>query len=267
MNTMTLPPAPLQFRNYFGITAQDDANTARQKIVGAVVLLDPTLQETLPILFEFMGVSDPNHPPPTIDAEAKQRQLYGFVHRVISAQDAQGQVTVILIDDLHWVDPGSDAFVNQLVSAVAGRRSLIVLNFRPEYDAAFAAKAHYQQLPLVPLGDAPLRELISDLIGSDESVTELSNRIIEWNTGNPFYTEELSLLSRPPDPRQDLPASAWRRRWLEPDELSSRPDNSTPDAQAIQSTGEHRLAAAYDRMTVILPVFTLGGAEIDRKAS
>ena len=114
-----------------------------------------------------------------------------FRSRIVRAQDAQGQVSVTLIDDLHWVDAGSDGFVNQLVSAVAGRRSLIVLNFRPEYIAAFAAKTHYQQLPLVPLGDAPLREMIADLIGHDESVTELSTRIIEWTSGNPFYTEEL----------------------------------------------------------------------------
>ena len=179
------------FRNYFDIKADDAAVQARKKIAGALVLLDATLQESVPVLFEFMGVSDPNHPPPPMDAEAKQRQLYELMHRIVRAQDAQGEVSVTLIDDLHWVDAGSDGFVNQLVSAVAGRRSLIVLNFRPEYVAAFAAKAHYQQLPLVPLGDAPLRELIADLMGRDESVTELSNRIIEWTTGNPFYTEEL----------------------------------------------------------------------------
>ena len=179
------------FRNYFDIKTDDDAAQARQKIAGTLTLLDPALSESLPVLFEFMGVGDQNHPAPRMDAEAKQRQLYELMHRIVRAQDAQGQVTVTLIDDLHWVDAGSDGFVNQLVSAVAGRRSLIVLNFRPEYIAAFAAKAHYQQLPLVPLGDAPLREMIADLIGQDGSVTELATRIIEWTSGNPFYTEEL----------------------------------------------------------------------------
>ena len=179
------------FRNYFEIKTDDDAAQARKKIAGTLLLLDATLSESLPVLFEFMGVGDPSRPPPKMDLEAKQRQLYELMHRIVRAQDAQGQVTVTLIDDLHWVDAGSEGFVNQLVSAVAGRRSLMVLNFRPEYIAAFAAKAHYQQLPLVPLGDAPLRELIASLIGTDESVTALSNRIIEWANGNPFYTEEL----------------------------------------------------------------------------
>ena len=155
------------FRNYFDIKTDDDAAQARKKIAGTLTLLDPTLSESLPVLFEFMGVGDPNHPPPKMDPEAKQRQLYELMHQIVRAQDAQGQVTVTLIDDLHWVNAGSDGFVKQLVSAVAGRRSLMVLNFRPEYVAAFAAKAHYQQLPLVPLGDAPLRELIASQLRED----------------------------------------------------------------------------------------------------
>ena len=179
------------FRNYFGITAQDDAQASRQRIAGALVLLDPALQDTLPVLFEFMGVSDPKRLPPPMDAGAKQRQLYEMLHRITRAHDALGQLTVTLIDDLHWVDAGSDAFVEQLVNASAGRRSLLVLNFRPEYVAIFANKPHYQQLSLVPLGAAALRELLADLIGRDESVRELTGRIVEWTTGNPFYTEEL----------------------------------------------------------------------------
>jgi class 3 adenylate cyclase len=179
------------FRNYFDIKVADQSAQSREKIAATLLRLDPQLQATLPVLFEFMGVSDPGQPPPSMDAEAKQRQLYELIHRVNRAQDARGQLTVTLIDDLHWVDAGSDGFVNQLVNAVAGRRSLVVLNFRPEYVAAFAVKMHYQQLPLVPLEDAPVGALIATLIGNDESVIELSRRIIEWTTGNPFYTEEL----------------------------------------------------------------------------
>ncbi len=179
------------FRHYFGINLEDDAQASRQRIAGALVLLDPALHETLPVLFEFMGVGDPKRPPPSMDPEAKQRQLYEMLHRITRAHDEQRRLTVTLIDDLHWIDAGSDAFVEQLVTASAGRHSLLVLNFRPEYVAAFAGKSHYQQLPLVPLGDAALRELLGDLIGHDDSVGELIGRIIEWTTGNPFYTEEL----------------------------------------------------------------------------
>ncbi|MCP5200684.1 MAG: AAA family ATPase [Gammaproteobacteria bacterium] len=179
------------FRDYFGIRADDDAAQARKKIAGTLALLDNRLQEALPVLLEFVGVADPQHPAPRMDAEARQRQLYELVHRIVEAQDAQGQLAVTLVDDLHWIDPGSDAFIGQLVAAAAGRRSLVVLNFRPEYQAAFAGKAHYQQLPLVPLGADALGELLGDLLGDDTSLAELVPRIVRWTAGNPFYTEEV----------------------------------------------------------------------------
>jgi len=221
------------FRNYFEIKADDNAAQARKKIAGTLTLLDPALQESLPVLFEFMGVGDPNHPPPPMDVEAKQRQLYELIHRNAHAQDAHGQLTVTLIDDLHWIDAGSDGFVNQLVSAVEGRRALIVLNFRPEYVAAFGGKAHYQQLPLVPLADAALRELLDDLIGGDASVRELTSRIIEWTKGNPFYSEEL--------------VSAL----VESGDLIGRPSR-------------YRLVTALDRLVVPMNVRAVLAARIDR---
>ncbi|MGR9092976.1 MAG: ATP-binding protein, partial [Gammaproteobacteria bacterium] len=221
------------FRNYFDIGRDDNAVQARKKIAGTLTLLDPTLQQSLPVLFEFMGVSDPNHPPPPMDAEAKQRLLYELIHRNARAQDAQGQLTVTLIDDLHWIDGGSDGFVNQLVSAVEGRRALIVLNFRPEYVAAFGGKAHYQQLPLVPLGDAALRELLTDLIGDDASLSGLAGRIIEWTTGNPFYTEELV------------------NALAESGDLAGHP-------------GHYRLVTALDRLVVPTNVRAVLAARIDR---
>ena len=47
------------FRAWFGITSQDDARSAREKIAGRMVVLDESLAETLPLLYDFLGVADP----------------------------------------------------------------------------------------------------------------------------------------------------------------------------------------------------------------
>jgi hypothetical protein len=50
---------------------------------------------------------------------------------------------VVFIDDLHWVDPGSEAFVAQLVEVAATTRTLVLVNFRPEYRADWMQQSHY----------------------------------------------------------------------------------------------------------------------------
>jgi hypothetical protein len=44
--------------------------------------------------------------------------------------------TVSLIEDLHWIDRGSEAFLENLVDALPGTRTHLIVNFRPEYHAA-----------------------------------------------------------------------------------------------------------------------------------
>jgi hypothetical protein len=52
------------WRSYFGISEQDTARAARDKIAGRILLLDETLAEGLPLMFEFLGVANPERPAP-----------------------------------------------------------------------------------------------------------------------------------------------------------------------------------------------------------
>jgi len=189
----TIPFIPILelFRKYFGISERDAPQEARRKIAGTLVLLDPALQEGLPILFDFLGIGDPDRPAPAMDAEVRQRRMFDMLHRVIRAQSELGQVTVTLVDDLHWIDSWSDSFVAQMVEAIEHSHSLLLVNFRPEYQAAWSNKPHYQQLPLVPLGREAVHDLVSSLLGDDPSIRPLAERIMEWTTGNPLYSEEI----------------------------------------------------------------------------
>jgi adenylate cyclase len=98
---------------------------------------------------------------------------------------------VTLLEDLHWFDPGSEAFVEVFVEATAGIRSLLVVSFRPEFHAAWMQKSYYQQIPLLPLPAEAVEELLNELLGADPSLARLGNRIRERTGGNPFFIEEI----------------------------------------------------------------------------
>src|SRR5205814_6449644 len=71
----------------------------------------------------------------------------------------------------------SEAFLANLVEAVAGTRTLVVVSFRPEYDAAWMRRSYYQRLALPPLGPEAIAELLADLLGTDPSLAGLDERI------------------------------------------------------------------------------------------
>ena len=178
------------FRAFFGVTEQDSDATARERIAGRLLLLDERLRESLPLIFDFMGVSDPENPSPRIDPEARQRQMFDMARRVIQAR-GQKETTVSLLEDLHWFDDGSLTFLEPLIDANVGGRALMLLNFRPEFQAPWMGKSYYHQLPLAPLGPDAIRELLAALLGDDPSTAGLAEAIHARTAGNPFFTEEV----------------------------------------------------------------------------
>jgi hypothetical protein len=221
------------FRAYFGITGQDDDRTTREKIAGRLLLLDEGYREVLPLLFEFLGVSDPAGKPIRIDPEARQRQLFGVLRRLVQSGRRESPI-VTSIEDLHWIDGGSEAWIAEWVDAISGSPGLLLVNFRPEYHADWMQKSYYRQLPLAPLGPEAIRELLDDLLGSDSSIAGLAETIHTRTGGNPFFTEEVV-------------RSLIEAGHLEGTRGSYRLTRSVEEL-AIPSSVESMLAARIDRL-------------------
>ena len=188
----SLPLLPMLelFRSFFGITEEDTDQAAREKIAGRFVPLDESLRELLPLVFDLLGVSDPERPAPPMQPDARQRQLVGIVKRVTQMWGRR-QPAVAFLEDLHWFDGGSEAFLEPIVEALPGTQWLVLVTFRPEYHAGWMQKSYYQQLPVLSLAPDAIAELFEDLLGADPSLAALGSRIRERTGGNPFFIEEV----------------------------------------------------------------------------
>ncbi len=183
-------------RGYFGVADQDSDETARRKVAGTLLLHDQELTESLPLLLDFLGVPDPDHPAPRIDPEARHRQLVGMAQRVMQSRSRR-EAALLLVEDLHWIDGGSEAFLKSLADALPGTRTLLVVNFRPEYAGDWlqaeggtaARRRHLVALP--PLGSEAIGELLADLLGTDPTLAGLAALLRERTGGNPFFIEEV----------------------------------------------------------------------------
>jgi class 3 adenylate cyclase len=189
---LPLLPVLEVIRAYYGIEEGDSEVSVREKVAGRLLLLDERHRDELPILFEFLGVPDPVRPAPPLPPEARQRRLFAVLRRLMQAGGATGQaVALICFEDLHWIDAASEAWLAEMVNAALGGRTLLLLNFRPEYRADWMQRAHYQQLALAPLSVEAIGELIADLIGTHPTTRGLARRIHQHTGGNPFFAEEV----------------------------------------------------------------------------
>jgi class 3 adenylate cyclase/tetratricopeptide (TPR) repeat protein len=191
-HTKSLPLAPVlqMMRAYFDVAELDEPQVARERIAGKLLLLDESFNDDLPLVFDFLGVSDPERPAPKMDPDARQRQLLDVIKRLIRAQSAR-EPGVTVFEDLHWLDPASEVFLASHVEASQGTRGVTLLNFRPEYRAPWLSKSFYRQVALAPLGPEAIEELLGYLLGSDPSLEGVAELVNERAAGNPFFTEEV----------------------------------------------------------------------------
>jgi class 3 adenylate cyclase/tetratricopeptide (TPR) repeat protein len=230
----TIPFLPVLevLRGFFGLSDRDSKQAAREKVVGRLLLLDRSLEAALPMVFDFFGIAEERAVTTTIDAGHRQQQLLQFVQNLIRARSDR-EPAVLFFDDLHWIDAGSDEFVARAVETVSSTRTLMLVNFRPEYEAEWTRRSYYQQLSLVPLGVDALAELLVEMLGADPSVARLPRLIAERGGGNPFFTEEIV---------QSLVESG----------------------HLVGSRGAYKLAESIDSIDVPTSVVALLGARIDR---
>jgi len=185
----SVPLLPIRelVRSFFGLGDGEPAEVVRQKVADQLRAVDPGSADALPLLLDFLGVPEPDAP--AVSPGGHER-IAAFLRRFVRLRSAS-EPLVLLLDDAHWIDRESDALVGELVAAVRGTSTLLIANFRPEYRPAWTGGSHYHQLPLAPLGQEASRELLHELIGSDDSVGDLSDLVRERTGGNPFFIEEV----------------------------------------------------------------------------
>jgi class 3 adenylate cyclase/tetratricopeptide (TPR) repeat protein len=183
-------PILQMLRSFFGIADTDPEQLAREKIAGRALLLDSAFAEDLPLLFDFLGVPDPDRPVPQMSPEARQRSL-GEVLCRLTGNPARRKTLVLVVEDLHWIDEGSQAMLAGLLDGFAGTRTLVLLNYRPEYSPPWGDSPAWRQIALEPLTREHTGELLRDLAGEDASLDGLEEPIHERTGGNPFFIEEI----------------------------------------------------------------------------
>ena len=177
-------------RGALGVNQDAEPDLARERISERLVALDPSLVDALPLAHDLLAVSDPSSAEPAGDPLAQERAVAGLLRRLLRARGAAGAF-VVHLDDAHWIDPQSERLLAELADVASTTRALLLLNFRPEFHAAWMGRSYYQQLSVAPLGREATREMISDLLGHDPSVVELRELIRERTQGNPFFIEEV----------------------------------------------------------------------------
>jgi class 3 adenylate cyclase/tetratricopeptide (TPR) repeat protein len=175
---------------YFRIAPEDDARTRREKVGGKVLMLDRSLEDTLPYLFALLGLIEGHDPLAQLEAQLRRRRTLEAIKRIV-LRESMNQPLLLIVEDLHWTDAETQALLNLLADALGTAKILLLVNYRPQYTHGWGSKTYYTQVRLDPLGRESAEEMLAALLGETAELAPLKSRIIEQTEGNPFFMEEI----------------------------------------------------------------------------
>ena len=173
---------------FFRIDDRDDERTIREK-VDKCLTLDVALQPTRSAVLALLDVSVDDPEWQALDPSQRRLRIIDSVRRLLLRQ-SQVQPLLVSIENLHWIDAGTQAVLDSLVESLPTATLLLLVNYRPEYQHGWGGKTYYTQLRLDPLPPESAEALLQALLGDDGSLGPLKHLLIERTEGNPFFLEE-----------------------------------------------------------------------------
>jgi tetratricopeptide (TPR) repeat protein len=188
----SIPFLPIidQLRENFGIQEFDGEPEIIAKIEHGMRRMGE-VEAHIPAIRYLLSV-DPGDPAfAAMEAVARRRQLFAAV-RALTLRGASLRPLVLVVEDLHWIDPSSEELLSSLMDAVAAVPLLLILTYRVEYTPPFGSRSFYSTLTLHSLSEPDAVAMASRVLGTAQFPQELRTALMAKAEGVPLFIEEVT---------------------------------------------------------------------------
>jgi hypothetical protein len=124
------------------------------------------------------------------DESLRKQKIYGAATKLMRAY-VKKYPTVIILEDLHWIDRFSQELLEHLLAQQVPIPTLMVHLYRDEYKYAGQVQPFGQVLDLNRLPREEAEELMKQRLDVSHLPEKLANAIMIRSEGNPFFIQEI----------------------------------------------------------------------------
>jgi class 3 adenylate cyclase/predicted ATPase len=171
---------------------EDTASDKLAKLEGFLVETGLPLGETAPLFCSLLSIPlgdayESSHLP----AE-QQKQLTLRALLEIPSRRAKKQSVMLIVEDLHWIDPTTLEFLTLLVEQIQCAPILAVFTCRPEFDPPWELRANITRVHLHRLPTDAAGELTHQVAQGKTLPGEVLAEVVSKTDGVPLFIEELT---------------------------------------------------------------------------
>ena len=172
--------------------AYDDKPQAKLDKLDAVLAQTSTSPEDTALLAEMLSLpNDGRYPALELTPEQRRQatlealmsQLVGLAHQ---------RPVLMIVEDAHWVDPTSLEAFGRAVDRIRVLPVLLIVTFRPEFNAQWVGESQVTSLTLNRLGKLEAAAIITRIFANKELPGDMLAEIVERTDGIPLFIEEMT---------------------------------------------------------------------------
>jgi class 3 adenylate cyclase/predicted ATPase len=172
--------------------AREDAPRAKLDKLNAVLAPTSTSIEDATLFAEMLSLPNDGRYP-ALDLTPPQRRQRTLEALVSQMEALARQNPVLMIfEDAHWTDPTSLEAFGRTVDRIAGLRALLIVTFRPEFEAPWIGRPYVTALTINRLAQRDIDAMIDRVVGNKLLPVSIRQDIIERTDGIPLFVEEMT---------------------------------------------------------------------------
>jgi predicted ATPase len=177
-----------------GLARDDAAQTKLDKLDAMLVQTATAIQDAA--LFAEMLSLPHDGRYPALEMAAQQRRQRTLEALILQlATLARSNPVLMIFEDAHWTDPTSRELFGLIVDRVAKLRVLLIVTFRPEFQAPWIGHPHVTCLTINRLAHREIDAMIGGITGNKLLPANVRQDIIERTDGIPLFVEEMTKVS------------------------------------------------------------------------
>jgi class 3 adenylate cyclase/tetratricopeptide (TPR) repeat protein len=150
------------------------------------------LDDAMPLVAELLQLPvGERYQTLTLPPEQKRRRLLAVLAECVFGA-ARLQPLVMVVEDLHWLDPSTLELQQLLAEQGATVPLMLLYTARPEFRAQWPLRAHHTQITLNRLSAANVREMVALVAARNALASGNVDVVIERTGGVPLFVEELT---------------------------------------------------------------------------
>jgi len=172
--------------------AHDDTTQTKLDKLDAVLAETSTPFQDAALFAEMLSLPNDGRYLPLDLAPQERRQKTQEALAAQLARLTRQRPALMIVEDAHWVDPTSLEVFGRTVDLIKTLPVLLIVTFRPEFDAPWAGRSHVTSLALNRLGEREAAAIIARIVGNQDLPADVTAEIVERTDGIPLFVEEMT---------------------------------------------------------------------------